>query len=253
MKQLSEAVAILHEEFLARRRAPRDKDGDPGFAAVRSGGHSYARASASIDGGLLVDLSLFSNVTISDDGSSVAVGTGARWSKVYEILEAKKLAVPGGRNAGVGVGGFTLGGEALISPYTFDCSRDVLIWSNSQAVSLSFSQGHGLACSNVIEYEVVLASGKVVTASASSNPKLWRALKGGGSNFGIVTRFTFRTFACGDIWGGWLFSPSFEASRIIDTSFTDSWTERIRARSTSTTMIMPPVRWFASATSSGQG
>ena len=78
-----------------------------------------------------------------------------------------------------------------------------------------FSQGHGLACSNVIEYEVVLASGEVVTASATSNPKLWRALKGGGSNFGIVTRFTFRTFACGDIWGGWLFSPGFERSKVI--------------------------------------
>ena len=109
--QLSEAVAILHEEFVARRRGSHDKDGDPGFIAVRSGGHSYARASASIDGGVLVDLSLFSEVAISDDGSSVAVGTGARWNKVYQVLEAKKLAVPGGRNAAVGVGGFTLGGE----------------------------------------------------------------------------------------------------------------------------------------------
>jgi hypothetical protein len=108
VKQLSEAVVILHEEFLARRH---DKDGDPGFVSVRSGGHSYARASASIDGGVLVDLSLFSDVTISHDGSSVAVGTGARWNKVYQILEAKNLAVPGGRNSGVGVGGFTLGGE----------------------------------------------------------------------------------------------------------------------------------------------
>lgn len=67
----------------------------------------------------------------------------------------------------------------------------------------------------MIEYEVVLASGKVILASASTNPKLWRALKGGGSNFGIVTQFTFRTFSCGDVWGGWLFCPSFESSRSI--------------------------------------
>jgi len=79
-----------------------------------------------------------------------------------------------------------------------------------------FSQRYGLACSNVIEYEVVLASGQVVIASSTSNPKLWRALKGGGSNFGIVTRFTFRAFPCGDIWGDCLFSPSFESSRSID-------------------------------------
>lgn len=61
-----------------------------------------------------------------------------------------------------------------------------------------------------------MASGEVVIASATSNPNLWRALKGGGSNFGIVTCFTFRAFPCGDIWGGCLFSPSFGSSRSID-------------------------------------
>lgn len=79
-----------------------------------------------------------------------------------------------------------------------------------------FSQRYGLACSNVIEYEVVLASGQVLIASATKNAKLWRALKGGGNNFGIVTRFTFQAFPSGEIWGGWLFSPSFEFSRSID-------------------------------------
>ncbi|KAH9862711.1 hypothetical protein J1614_010804 [Plenodomus biglobosus] len=82
------------------------------LVSLRSGGHSYARASASIDGGVLLDLSRFSDVTISNDGSSVTVGTGARWSKVNQVLEAKKIAVPGGRNGAVGVGGFTLVGRA---------------------------------------------------------------------------------------------------------------------------------------------
>jgi hypothetical protein len=125
VKQLSLAVAILHQEFLARRADAHDKHNNLGFVSLRSGGHSYARASASIDGGVLLDLSRFSDVTISEDESSVTVGTGARWSKVNQVLEAKKIAVPGGRNAAVGVGGFTLGGKlcfkvrlGLLSQYT---------------------------------------------------------------------------------------------------------------------------------------
>jgi hypothetical protein len=125
VEQLSEAVAILHQEFLDRRADGHDKHSNLGFVSLRSGGHSYARASASIEGGVLLDLSGFSDVTISNDGSSVTVGTGARWSKVYEVLEARKIAVPGGRNGAVGVGGFTLGGKlcvkvrlGLLSQYT---------------------------------------------------------------------------------------------------------------------------------------
>ncbi|PVH97346.1 FAD-binding domain-containing protein [Periconia macrospinosa] len=193
VEQLSQAVAILHQEFLARRADGRDKPNNLGFVSLRSGGHSYSGASASIEGGVLLDLSRFSEVTVSNDGTLVTIGTGARWSRVNQVLEAKKIAVPGGRNGAVGVGGFTLGGGISF-----------------------FSQRYGLACSNVIEYQVVLASGDVVIASATSNTKLWRALKGGANNFGIVTRFTFRAFPCGDIWGGCLFSPSFESSRSID-------------------------------------
>jgi hypothetical protein len=111
VKQLSQATAILHQEFLARRAEGHEKNNNLGFVSLRSGGHFYARASASIEGGVLLDLSRLSDVTISNDESSVTVGTGARWSKVYRVLESKKLAVPGGRNAGVGVGGFTLGGK----------------------------------------------------------------------------------------------------------------------------------------------
>lgn len=113
VEQLSQAVAILHREFLMRKAKAggNGKINHLGFVSLRSGGHSYARASASIEGGVLLDLSGFSDVTISNDSSSVTVGTGARWSEVYQVLEAKKIAVPGGRNGAVGVGGFTLGGK----------------------------------------------------------------------------------------------------------------------------------------------
>jgi FAD/FMN-containing dehydrogenase len=112
-KQLGQAAAILHQEFIIRKADGHENNDCLGFVSLRSGGHSYARASASIDGGVLLDLSRLADVQISQDGSTVTVGTGARWSKVYKVLEPRKIAVPGGRNAAIGVGGFTLGGKSF--------------------------------------------------------------------------------------------------------------------------------------------
>ena len=65
-----------------------------------------------------------------------------------------------------------------------------------------FSTRKGFVCDNVINYEIVLAGGKVVNANAQENPDLWLALKGGSNNFGIVTRIDFKTVPLGKIWGG---------------------------------------------------
>lgn len=65
-----------------------------------------------------------------------------------------------------------------------------------------FSARKGFACDNVVNYEVVLASGEVVNANATANADLWVALKGGSNNFGIVTRFDLKAFAQGNFWGG---------------------------------------------------
>ena len=78
-----------------------------------------------------------------------------------------------------------------------------------------FSPRLGLVCSNIISYEIVLASGVMTTASASTNPDLWRALKGGSNNFGIVTRFTARSFPSHQIFSGFLYIPAFEASKVL--------------------------------------
>lgn len=64
------------------------------------------------------------------------------------------------------------------------------------------NQRHGWACDNIYGYEVVLASGEIVYATASSHKDLWLALKGGSNNFGIVTRFDVATFPQGLMWGG---------------------------------------------------
>ncbi|KAF2166986.1 hypothetical protein M409DRAFT_23030 [Zasmidium cellare ATCC 36951] len=136
-----------------------------GHIAVRSGGHNSAGAS-NIENGITIDLSLM-NASTFDKASNVAmIQTGARWRKVYTDLLAWNVTVPGGRDGGVGVGGFLLGG------------------------GLTFFMGRrGFACDSVRNYEVVLANGTITNANATHNVDLWKALKGGGSNFGIVTRF----------------------------------------------------------------
>lgn len=83
-----------------------------------------------------------------------------------------------------------------------------------------FSPRFGLVCSNIISFEIVLASGSVTTASASNNSDLWFALKGGSNNFGIVTRFTVRSFPCSKIWSGFIYLPAFQASKVL-TAFHD--------------------------------
>ena len=74
-----------------------------------------------------------------------------------------------------------------------------------------YSPQHGFICSNVISYEVVLADGSIVNASAEENSDLWRAFKGGGNNFGVVARFTVPAFPAGKIWSGSFISPGFRA------------------------------------------
>ena len=78
-----------------------------------------------------------------------------------------------------------------------------------------FSPRFGLVCSNILSYEVVLASGSIVTASTSTNPDLWRALKGGSNNFGIVTHFTARAFSSTKIWSGFLYMPASQATKVL--------------------------------------
>ena len=125
----------------------------------------------------------------------VDIGAGAKWVEVSKILDAAIIAVSGGRNGGVGVGGLTLGGMLVVSLQT---------WLTINRGISFFSPRFGFVCSNVVSYEVVLASGSIVTASATSHPRLWRALKGGLNNFGAVIKFTFKAFPSSNFWSGWI-------------------------------------------------
>jgi FAD/FMN-containing dehydrogenase len=73
----------------------------------------------------------------------------------------------------------------------------------SLAGGISFFSGqHGLTCDNIVNYEIVVASGEILNVNATTNPDLFWALRGGGGNFGIVTQFVANAIEQGPMWGG---------------------------------------------------
>ncbi|KAL8786217.1 MAG: hypothetical protein Q9213_002906 [Squamulea squamosa] len=150
--------------------------------AIRGGGHTVWKGSANIEDGITIDMRAINEVEVSDDKTVTAVGAGALWRDVYTILDAQGLATSGGRAAQVGVGGLTTGGGLSF-----------------------FSARFGFVCDNVVSFDIILASGDLVSANESSNPDLWVALRGGSNNFGVVTRFHLRTFPQAPFYGGQVF------------------------------------------------
>ncbi|KAI1639547.1 hypothetical protein F4809DRAFT_638572 [Biscogniauxia mediterranea] len=147
--------------------------------SVRSGGHNYIPGFASIDeSGVLISLSQLNSTELSQDKSSIKVGPGNRWEAVYDMLVPEGLMVVGGRVGAVGVGGLLLGGGMSY-----------------------FSSEYGLAMDNVKSYEVVLGNGTIVTASADNEySDLYKGLRGGATNFGIVTSYELYTHTMGDMY-----------------------------------------------------
>ncbi|KAF4583276.1 6-hydroxy-D-nicotine oxidase [Ophiocordyceps camponoti-floridani] len=155
--------------------------------SVKSGGHAAFENGSNTPNGITIDLVNLNDIIVSPGRQTVSIGPGNRWINVSRALDPHGLAVVGGRAADVGVSGLILGGGISY-----------------------FSGSRGWACDNVRNYEVVVSSGRIVQASPSVNPDLYWALRGGGgSNFGIVTRFDVEAFPQGDLWTS---SISFPAS-----------------------------------------
>ncbi|KAH9897446.1 6-hydroxy-D-nicotine oxidase [Xylariomycetidae sp. FL2044] len=194
------ASAVLHPTCIVQPTSAADVSkiittlvgGTSSNWAVRSGGHTAWGPAADIHNGVTIDLGLMNKTTYDLDSKIASFGAGSLWQDVYGSLEAYGVTVPGGRTATVGVGGFTLGGGNNF-----------------------FSGKVGFACDNVVNYEVVLADGAIVQANAAENPDLWKALKGGSSNFGIVTRFDMKAFEVGNLYGGLLTHPLTATDQII--------------------------------------
>jgi FAD/FMN-containing dehydrogenase len=135
---------------------------------ARSGGHSYGGYST-VANGVVLDLSRLTSVAVSD-GEAV-VGAGARLGNVYNGLAAHGLAIPAGTCPSVGIGGHALGGGFGLA-----------------------SRAWGLASDNLVSVQIVTAHGTVLVADRRHHPDLfWACRGGGGGNFGIATRFAFRT------------------------------------------------------------
>lgn len=171
-----------------------------GVSAIRSGGHTVWTGSNDVDNGVQIDLGVMTNVSYNPTTNLASLQPGSRWVDVYKQLLKDSVCVTGGRDGDVGVGGFLTGG------------------GNSYYAGL-----YGLACDTVANFEVVLADGDIVNANANSHPDLWKALKGGSGNFGIVTRFDMVAFPAHDIWGGVRVSARSEGERLAETmvSFND--------------------------------
>jgi FAD/FMN-containing dehydrogenase len=108
--EVAKVIDILKRDYDKQKASPTRGSGNVLFA-VRGGGQSPVPGGASAKGGVLIDLALFQEVTVSDDKESVALGAGVRWVDALRILDKKGLMVVGGRSSDVGVAGYTLGGK----------------------------------------------------------------------------------------------------------------------------------------------
>ena len=149
--------------------------------AVRGGGHSTSGAST-IDGGLLIDLSLMRGVHVDPARrTAVAVG-GTLFAEFDRECQVYGLATTGGMISHTGIAGLTLNGGVG-----------------------RLMRKHGLTCDNVLGFDVVTASGEVLHADAGSHPDLYWALRGGGGDFGVVTHFEYQLHPVGPIvYGGYI-------------------------------------------------
>jgi len=160
--------------------------------AVRGGGHNIA-GSALCDGGIVIDLSKMKAAKVDAAARRVTVEGGATLGDLDAATQVHGLATPVGINSTTGIAGLTLGGG--------------FGW---------LSRKHGMTVDNLESAEVVTAKGEVVRASATENPDLFWALRGGGGNVGVVTRFEFRLHPVGpDLLSGLVVYPLAQAKSIL--------------------------------------
>ncbi|VVB64615.1 D-lactate dehydrogenase (acceptor) [uncultured archaeon] len=152
--------------------------------AVRSGGHSLAGHSTT-DGGIVLDLSDMRTLGIDAKRRTAWAQTGLNTGEYTVRVGAYGLATGFGDTGYVGIGGLTLGG------------------------GIGFlARKYGLTIDDLLAAEVVTADGQLLRVDAKTHPDLFWAIRGGGGNFGVVTRFQFRLHEVDTVVGGMLFLPA---------------------------------------------
>jgi FAD/FMN-containing dehydrogenase len=160
--------------------------------AVRGGGHNVAGRST-IEGGLLIDLSLMTGIYVDPKTRIAHAQGGLTWNLFNRETQIHGLATTGGVVSTTGIGGLTLGGG--------------IGWLTGK---------YGLALDNLVSIDVVGADGNLLTASETDNSDLFWALRGGGGNFGVAASLQFRLHPVGPvITGGLVAYPFTEAANVL--------------------------------------
>ncbi|KAF2396177.1 FAD-binding domain-containing protein [Trichodelitschia bisporula] len=147
--------------------------------AIKSGGHDPNPGQSSVKDGVLVALRHINGTEYDAQKNVAYVKPGGHWSSVIGPLAKKNVTVVSGRLGVVGIGGYLMqGGNSFLSAQ------------------------HGLAADSILEWELVAANGSIITVNAKRYPDLARALRGGGDQFGICTKFTLQAYPIGPVWSG---------------------------------------------------
>jgi FAD/FMN-containing dehydrogenase len=165
---------------------------DHGLAiAVRGGGHNVSGRST-VDGGLMIDLSLMKYVHVDAAARTARAAGGTLWGHFNRETQVHGLATTGGVVSTTGVAGLTLGGG--------------LGWLMPK---------YGMSLDNLLGVELVLADGRVVRASADEHADLFWAARGGGGNFGVASSFEFRLHEVGPVVTGGLVAWPVDRARDV--------------------------------------
>lgn len=160
--------------------------------AVRGGGHNVG-GRATVDDGILIDLSPMKHVYVDPKARTARATGGTLWGHFNRETQAHALATTGGVVSTTGVAGLTLGGG--------------LGWLMPR---------HGMALDNLLSAEIVLADGRIVRAADDENADLFWGIRGGGGNFGIASSFEFRLHDVGPtVFGGLIAWPADRARDVL--------------------------------------
>lgn len=176
---------------------------------ARSGGHSYAGYSTG--SGIIIDVGPMNAIQLN--GTIATIGAGAKLADVYDYLAARGVSIPSGNCLSVGIAGITLGGGMSI-----------------------VSRTYGLTCDRLVSARIVTADGRQIECSASQEPDLFWALRGGGGgNFGIVTSLSFQTHAVGNLTRFYASFRFEDAAHVLNEWM--SWTQGLPDRIWSTAVF----------------
>jgi FAD/FMN-containing dehydrogenase len=159
--------------------------------SIRGGGHNVS-GKAVCEGGLMIDLALMKSARVDPERRTVRAEPGLTLGELDRDCQRFGLATPTGIVSETGIAGLTLGGG--------------IGWLGGK---------QGLACDNLLSVDIVTADGKLLTASATEQPDLFWAVRGGGANLGVVTSFEFRLHEVGSVLGGAVVWPLSRAKAVL--------------------------------------